>query len=61
MKRRPVRRGDQTGEPLLHILMKVLVAGQLRGLGPTPSPIGVPLRGRRSVLQLATSSRRVAP
>src|SRR3954452_7719379 len=57
---RATRRRDHTGQPLLHVHAQRLVREELGDLRPPPAPIGMPLRGRRPILELAASCRRVA-
>jgi hypothetical protein len=58
--RRAVRGGHLAGEPVLHVLAQLGVAGKLGWLGPPRLTLGLPLRDRRPVLQLAASRRCVA-
>src|SRR3954454_1959267 len=53
----PARGGDHAGQPVLHICLQRRVGHQFRWLRPAGGPFGVPLRGRRPVVQ-ATAARR---
>src|SRR4029453_3063195 len=58
--RRAVGRGGPAGQPGLHVPPERIVAGELGPLGALGTPIGMPLRGRGSILQQATTGRGVA-
>src|SRR3954466_10481642 len=60
-KRLPVRLGDHTGKPVLHIIPQGRIDCQLRRLGPSGGPISVPLCRGRSVLWSAVAARHIAP
>ena len=53
----PVRAGDRPGEPVLHVSPQRVVHGQLGQLRTPTTSIGMPLRSRGPVLQVATASR----
>src|SRR6266545_4282283 len=52
--------GDGAGEPVLHVVPQRVVGGELGRLGAPGTALGMPLRGRRPVLQAAAAGRRVA-
>src|SRR3972149_4306207 len=52
--------GYRTGEAVLHVLAQLLVRGELGALRAAGSPLCVPLRRRRPVLQAVRASRGVA-
>jgi len=58
--RRSVRGGHLAGEPGLHVLVQLVVLSKLGRLGPPRLTLGLPLRDRRPILQLAAPRRRVA-
>src|SRR3989304_600422 len=49
--------GYRTGEAVLHVLAQLLVRGELGDLRAAGSPLCVPLRRRRPVLQAVRASR----
>src|SRR6266511_5592702 len=53
--------GDGAGKPVLHVLPQRVVRGELGGLGAPSTALGMPLRGRRPVLQAAAAGGRVPP
>ena len=59
--RGPVGPPDLAGEAVLHVLAQSVVGGELGRLGTTRHQLGLPLRHRRPVLQLAAARGRVAP
>lgn len=59
--RRATRVRDHAGQPLLHVHAQRLIGDQLGDLRPPRASIGVPLRGRRAVLELSAPCGRVAP
>jgi hypothetical protein len=56
-----VRVFDRAGEALLHVGTEAVVGGKSGNLGPSRRPLGLPLRGRPAVLQLAATRGSVAP
>jgi hypothetical protein len=58
--RRAIRTTDLTGQALLHVLAQSFVPDQLRSLRAARDQIGLPLRNRRAIVQLAASRRGVA-
>src|SRR3954467_15682714 len=59
--RGPVRPPDLAGEAVLDVLAQALVGGALGRLGPARPQLGLPLRHRRPVLELAATRSRVTP
>ena len=66
-ERRASRAGDltvavahDTRETILDVFAQPRVLDQLARLGSLRNQVGLPLRDRRSILELATTSRRVA-
>jgi hypothetical protein len=57
---RTVERGYYACEAIVHVLPQRLVHRELGYLGSLGTPIRVPLRGRRSILEDATPGRSVA-
>ena len=56
----PVRERDLAREPILHVLPQGVVRRQLRDLRAPGAPVGVPLRGCRSILQVTTTGGGIA-
>src|SRR3954468_16705313 len=59
--RGPVRPPDLAGETGSDVLAQALLGGELGRLGPARHQLGLPLRHRRPVLELAATRGRVAP
>jgi hypothetical protein len=58
--RHAVRRLDPASQPILHIPPQHRVDRQLHRLGAAGGPVGMPLRGRRAVVELAAPRGGVA-
>src|SRR5438128_1362664 len=56
----PVDPGDRAREPVLHVRTKPIRRCQLRRLGTAGLQIGLPLRNRRPIVELAASRGRIA-
>src|SRR5215212_2833589 len=56
----PARGGDHAGQPVLHICLQRRIGHQFRWLWAAGGPFGVPLRGRRPVVQATAARRGVA-
>jgi hypothetical protein len=46
---------DRAGEPPLDVVAQPVVGGEFRGLATSCGPLGLPLRGRGAILQLAAT------
>jgi len=59
-QKRPLRRSDLTGKPVLHIISQDRIDRQFRRLWPSGGPVSVPLCRGRSVFWSAVAGRRIA-